>query len=40
MIENDITDYRQFTAIVDEYFTAPDRVLSRVRETGIGEISE
>jgi len=29
--ENDVTDYRWFTATVNEYYADPDRVLEKVR---------
>jgi flagellar protein FlaI len=31
LLEQDVTDYRQFTAIINEYYAHPDRVLERVR---------
>lgn len=37
MLENDIRDYRQFTSIVNEYYSDPDRVLERVQAAGIGQ---
>jgi flagellar protein FlaI len=30
LVEQGITDYREFTAVVNEYYAHPDRVLSRV----------
>lgn len=36
MLENDITDYRQFTSVVNEYYSEPDRVLEKVSAAGIG----
>jgi len=32
LVEQDITDYREFTAVVNEYYAHPDRVMSRVSE--------
>lgn len=41
MWENDITDYRQFTSVVNEYYSEPDRVLKEVTASGIGhELSD
>lgn len=37
MLEKDITDYRQFTSVVNEYYSEPDRVLERVAAAGIGQ---
>jgi flagellar protein FlaI len=31
LVEEDITDYRQFTAVVNEYYSHPERVKERVR---------
>jgi flagellar protein FlaI len=31
LMEQDVSDYRQFTAIINEYYAHPDRVLDRVR---------
>jgi flagellar protein FlaI len=30
LLERDITDYRRFTAIVNEYYAHPERVLDRI----------
>jgi flagellar protein FlaI len=32
LVELDVTDYRQFTALVNEYYADPDRVMNRLRE--------
>ncbi|MFB6119747.1 MAG: type II/IV secretion system ATPase subunit [Halobacteriaceae archaeon] len=32
LVEQDITDYREFTAVVNEYYAHPERVMSRVSE--------
>jgi len=34
--ERDITDYRQFTALVNEYYADPDRVLERIEHVDSG----
>jgi len=30
LLENDVTDYRRFTTLVNEYYANPDRVLDRI----------
>ncbi|MFB6186296.1 MAG: type II/IV secretion system ATPase subunit, partial [Halobacteriaceae archaeon] len=30
LYENDVTDYRQFTTIINEYYAHPDRVMERI----------
>ncbi|MFC3476135.1 type II/IV secretion system ATPase subunit [Halobacterium litoreum] len=32
LTEQDVTDYRRFTALVNEYYAQPERVVERVRE--------
>jgi flagellar protein FlaI len=32
MVEQDVTDYRRFTALVNEYYAQPERVIDRVTE--------
>jgi flagellar protein FlaI len=34
-----ITDYRRFTALINEYYADPDRVLERIGETDLGDAS-
>jgi flagellar protein FlaI len=31
LVELDVGDYRQFTALVNEYYADPERVMERVR---------
>ncbi|WP_049971983.1 type II/IV secretion system ATPase subunit [Haladaptatus cibarius] len=38
--ENDVTDYRRFTAMVNEYYADPERVVEKVRRTVEAEVSE
>ncbi|MFB6197595.1 MAG: type II/IV secretion system ATPase subunit, partial [Halobacteriaceae archaeon] len=35
LVDQDVTDYRQFTAVVNEYYSQPERVLERV---GVDEV--
>ncbi|WP_299333296.1 type II/IV secretion system ATPase subunit [Haloplanus sp.] len=34
-----ITDYRRFTALINEYYADPDRVLERIGEIDLGDVS-
>ncbi len=38
--ENDVTDYRRFTAMVNEYYAAPQRVVEKVERNVEGRVSE
>lgn len=37
LLEKGISDYRQFTSVVNEYYSDPTNVLDRVRKAGIGQ---
>ncbi|WP_458185424.1 type II/IV secretion system ATPase subunit [Haladaptatus sp. NG-WS-4] len=38
--ENDVTDYRRFTAMVNEYYADPERVVAKVERNTETEVSE
>ncbi|WP_227354733.1 type II/IV secretion system ATPase subunit [Haladaptatus salinisoli] len=38
--ENGVTDYRRFTAMINEYYADPDRVVETVERTTDAEVSE
>ncbi|WP_458206337.1 type II/IV secretion system ATPase subunit [Haladaptatus sp. NG-SE-30] len=38
--ENDVTDYRRFTAMVNEYYADPERVVAKVERNTDSDVSE
>jgi flagellar protein FlaI len=38
--QEDVTDYRRFTAMVNKYYTDPDEVMERIKRAGVDSLDE